>query len=200
MDLFSFNSYKELVKYFINKNKNIRGYSTLLAKAANCNKSYLSQVLNSNVHLTQDHVYGLASYWNLSDDETDFFFGLLNFEKAGSSSLKKYYRRKIRELRIRNEKLKRKIKAEVSFSETHQIKYYSSWLYPAIHVIVGIPEYQETESIAKILNIDIKMALSILNDLSNMSLIEEKGNIWRMSKKNLHIPHDSIMSTSGHIN
>ncbi|MFX5793268.1 hypothetical protein ABTD98_19565, partial [Acinetobacter baumannii] len=48
-----------------------RGLRKQLAAAAGCQFSYFSQALHERVHLTEEHLAGIASFLRLKDAETE---------------------------------------------------------------------------------------------------------------------------------
>jgi len=65
-NVFNHLDYKDFLKIQIEENHEAYGYKSRLAKAANCQKSFLSQVLNSHIHLTPEHAVGLCQFWKFS--------------------------------------------------------------------------------------------------------------------------------------
>lgn len=200
MNIFNHNSYRAVIKEFIKNNKNIRGYHSNLAKAAGCSKSYLSQTLNSHIQLTADHAYGIASLWQLNEDETEYFLALIQYERASSLQLKKYYEKKMNKLKNKNQNLKRIIKSTENISNDLQMNYYSSWLYPSLHVLVSIPEFQTEQNISREMKLPIDHIHKLLIDLEQMGYIKKVDGKWLMTNKSIHAPEESLVCKFNHIN
>src|SRR5262249_55560726 len=66
-----------------------KGMRKQLATVAGCQPSYLSQALHGRVHLTEDHLAGIAEFLQLKADEAEFLLLLLREERAGTSVLRR---------------------------------------------------------------------------------------------------------------
>lgn len=71
------------------------GYKTRLAVAAGCQKSYISQVLAGIHPLQVEHMCGLAEFWKATETELEYLINLVSYERAGTSGLRNYYRRRL---------------------------------------------------------------------------------------------------------
>ena len=73
MNIFSYLNDKEFLNDLIEKNQSVRGYQTKLSEGVRCSRSFLSQVIHSNVDLTLEHIANLAEYISLNteEDKTD---------------------------------------------------------------------------------------------------------------------------------
>ena len=178
-----------------------RGYRRRLADAAGCHTSFISQVLNSPVHLTPDHGAGIARFWGLSEDETEYFLALVHLERSASKSFREFLAAKIARLREQNASLARRLKARREISEEHRVRYYSSWLYSAAHILLTIPSMGTSEAVASKLKIEASHARQILDTLAEMGLARrtEKG-VWQATGSDVHVPGDSPLSVTNHCN
>src|SRR5436309_16129314 len=87
--LFTYTSYKAYLIDRIEQNKDLRGYQSQLARAAGCQRSFLSQVLNGKFDLSREHAAELSRFWGLDPLETEYFIGLVDLARAGSGHLRK---------------------------------------------------------------------------------------------------------------
>lgn len=167
--IYSYTSYKE---YLRDVTKALgRGATSLLAEAAGCNRTYISQALTSKVQLTVDHIVGIAGFLKLSDEEADFLILLNLHERATSKKTEAAIEKRMNKIIHEELNLSKQItkKNETSeISETQKNKYYASWKYAAVHIATSVKELQNTKGVAKKLNISEKEAMMILNDLVEM--------------------------------
>lgn len=89
-NIYEFTSYQDYLKKVILDNKSIRGFQTKMAVAANCQTSYLSQVLKSEKELTPDHGIKISQFLKLSLPHTRYFLCLISYSRAGSPELKDF--------------------------------------------------------------------------------------------------------------
>ncbi len=140
--IFTYDDYKTYLWDKVNENKHVRGYKTSLARAAQFQQSFLSHVLHSEVHITPDHAYGLAQFWNFTTLEKEYFLLIVNLERVASPSYKKHLLERKTEIRAQHADITKRMKAKSIDNAEVQSIYYSSWLWAALHFLVTIPKYQ----------------------------------------------------------
>lgn len=184
--------YLEIINEKIELNKAVIGYKTLMAKACGCQKSYLSQVLRGQTHLTLDHGYGLSDFFQLTELEKEYFLTLLQIQRSGSLEFKNYLEGKLKDLRKKNDDFASKFKSNAPTTNSeHLSKYYSNWHYNAIHMICGIEEFRSVEAIAKKLKLSEKLVQTTLEELQEMGLVKKENHLWINTDNYLHLPKES---------
>jgi transcriptional regulator with XRE-family HTH domain len=98
--LFEYREYKTLIRAFIRANHAVYGYQSKMAKAAGCQRSFLSQVLNGTVHLTPEHAVRIAGFWQLDAAGTDFFVTLVMLGRAGNEELRSYLSGRLDQIQV----------------------------------------------------------------------------------------------------
>lgn len=193
-NLYSSIDYKELIKAEIHANQGQRGYQSLLAKAADCQTSFFSQVLNGHTHLTPDQASGITEFWELDSLATEYFLTSVNLGRASKKHYQKFLQNKLEKLRDENETITRRVKAGEIDSD-FEANYYSVWFRGAIHMILTIPEFQDVDSIAKRLNLSHTLVQNEVLNLQKMGLAESKdNNQWNITKKQIHLNPKSSLS------
>ena len=200
MSPFLFQDYKEFLKAQVKAHQSHRGYRSLLAEAAGCQLSFLSQVLHSHVHLTPDQAAGLAKYWGLDSDERDYFLELVHLGRASSRTLREIQHKRLEELRRKREDLAQRFKKPAALGLEHQAQYYGSWHFSAIHMILTIPEFQAPEAIAKRLSLSREIVQDALEKLAQMDLAVRKGDLWQAVPKDIHLARTSAFTSMNHMN
>lgn len=161
--------------------------------------SYLSRILNHSTHLTPDQAAGLCEFWDFSSDETNYFLGLVNFERAGSPRLQKHIATEIATLKKRNETLGRRLSA-IQVNEKEENVYYSSWHFAAVHLSLTIADTRTARRIADRLSIPLEQVRATLETLSSLGLVTRSGETWTPTKQNVHLSNDSWMASINHVN
>ena len=175
MDVFRFDDYKDCLRAFVAESEK-RGAQSSLAGAAGCQRAYISQVLNGPVHLTLDQGAGISVFWRCTEIEADYFLELINYARAGTEALRQVSRRRQRDLRRRNADLSKKFAKATSDEGELTHRYYSSWHYIAIHVLVSIPSVRTPEKIAARLAMPVPMVETALRDLQQMGVVGKTKN------------------------
>ncbi len=168
--------------------------------AAGCQRAYLSQVLNSEVHLTPDHAAGLAEYFGGSSNERDYFLELVNHARAGGPILKKIIQERLRKLKAKNESVTGRLSKPKIDKSDFQIMYYSSWYFSAIHILITISKFRTISAIAERLNLSRNIVSSALLFLAEAGLAEKRGESWNAISFDLHLPSNSPLSSINHHN
>lgn len=198
MDVFLFDDYKDFLRSSIAENKQ-RGAQSLLADAAGCQRAFISQVLNSHIHLTMDHAAGIASYLNFSELETDYFVELVAMARAATESMRKLIFRRLKDLRRRRADLTEKF-SKASSGDLHTL-YYSSWHWMAIHVLTSITQFQTASAISEHLGIPLVKTEEILSGLLKMGILEKsKSGRWSPTAKDIFLSRSSPMTFTNHWN
>lgn len=202
-NVYEYTSYKDYLKELINESSE-RGFSSRLAESANCQKSYFSHALNGKAHLLPDHIYGISSYLKLSQDEGSYLQLILDYERATSLNYQKHLLNRIHDRQsewkdLKNRLTKKSLPSEDTAAAPHQY-YYSNYLYGAIHIAVSIPNLQDLKSLSGYFMLPERTIESVLIQLLQMGLVENKGKKWFWKSGDLHLPKDSPWINTHHNN
>lgn len=199
MNLFDAEDYKSYIRDKVKENGAKRGYHSALSRAAGCKSSYLSLVLNGSAHLTLDHAAGLCVFWEFTDLETEYYFALINHNRASTNILAERTKKQLNALRKRKLSLSQQIDSKSLVGSEHVVRYYSAWFFSAIHMLVGIPSYSRPEPIAKRLKMPTDKVIETLEFLQEMNLVKlSNSGQWQRLESDLHLPDDSIHMSTGH--
>ncbi len=190
-------TYREVLHAQIRKNPQ-RGYKGELAVAMRIHSSYLTRVISGDVHLTPDQAADLAGFWKLSERETRAFLLLVMRERAGSPALRKSLDQQLAEIRAQDTKLSTQIEVEEGVEDDHSL-YYSSWHYPAIHVLLLNPLTRSAEKLSSMLQLPRNVVLTALAELVRMRLAEKtSGTEWRPIVRDMHLPDQEMWAPINH--
>jgi uncharacterized protein (TIGR02147 family) len=199
MSVYAFSSYKAFLKAQI-ASQDEWGTLTRLARAAGCQRPYLSRVLSQEAHLTPAQAYALARFWKLDSDATEYFLGLLEMERAGSPEYRDYWGRKNAELKRKHENLSRVVERTVAPSDERDLIYYSGWQWTAVHILTSIPDFQTEKAISEKLSLPITQVRQILQTLEKWGSVRHEKGRWKFGAREQHISKDSPLSVFHHAN
>jgi uncharacterized protein (TIGR02147 family) len=201
LNLFEFNDYKSYLNEKISYEASLdRGFRTRLCEHVQCQPSYLSQVLNGKPEFTLEQAHRLNQFFFHDSLETRFFLLLVERSRAGTKELKQFFSEQILEIKKTRSSLKQRLKKTEDISKEDQDKYYSTWFYSAIYVIISIPEFQSIPYIAGRFNLPEELVREVISFLEDSGLIQKKDGIYHVTKKRLHLDRDSIFIQRHHIN
>lgn len=196
MDIYQFKDYKSFIIKKIQDNAHIKGYRSQLALAAGCGRSFMSQALNSHIHLTLDHGAGLCEFWDLDNERTDYFLDLMNFERAASRPLRKSLQKRLDAQRAASRRVgKRPMESEALSAGLKEALYYSSWHTAAVHVLTTVPGYQTVRAIAQRLELPSSLVERTLRDLESIGLVQMEKDKWVVKGGSVHLPKASPLSS-----
>jgi uncharacterized protein (TIGR02147 family) len=199
MRIFEFTDYKSYAQGKVAESKGVRGYRSMLAEAAGCKKSFISQVLGSHVHFTPDHAANLSLFWGHSEAESRYFLDLVLLARAGSPALRAIIHDRIEKARIEQQDLGKRIQwKEISSSEVRAV-YYSSWYWTAVHVITGIRRYQTPLAIADRLELPLPVVESALELLAEWKIVRKVKDRWECTEDQVHLPRSSPHAEAFHL-
>ncbi|MEN0058979.1 MAG: DUF4423 domain-containing protein [Bdellovibrio sp.] len=191
MNIFQKGHYTDIIKDNLKLNSTIRGYQSRLAEAAGVHNSYLSRVVNGQVHLTPDQAALLCAFWKLNTDEADFFMAQVNLARAGTKELKAILKRQLDEIRKKHEDLTSRFVDAKMLEASGQGLYYSAWYYSAIHFLLMIPGYQTVEALSQRLHLPPALTDASLQTLVILGMAKAEGKKWSAVISNLHMSSSS---------
>jgi plasmid maintenance system antidote protein VapI len=204
VQIFSYISYK---KYLLNQlfEQEGRGALSRLAETIGCQRSYLSRVINKDLHLTMDQAYLAAQFFQLNKNETEYFMCLVELDRCANKKYREFLQQKLLGLRQRLESLSDRT-SRVVYQPTQNedaarmTKYFSHWAWSAIHFLSSSRNYQTVEKIAHKLNLNEDFVKDIALGLKQNEMVEYDGKIIRYKGGDFHIPKESVFNYLHHQN
>lgn len=198
--VFTFKDYKTFLKACIREGQPKWGYVSKMADMAGCQRSYLSRVLNSEVHLTPDHLYNIGRFLALNDSESEYLLNLLESERASLPEYRSRIDKKLAKLKIDHENLQNKVKRPAAPFSEREFIYYSDWIFSALHIIVSIPQFQTSRAIAEHLHLPVKDVEARLQILKQWNLVKYENRKWLFGGSELHVQKNSPLVSLHHNN
>src|ERR1035437_10098047 len=99
--IFDFSDYREYLLYRVGPKTQRLGIKSGIAKALNCQPTFISQVLASRSEFNLEQGERVSGYLGLTSDETRFFLLLIQRTRAGTQGLKRIIDEQIQEQLIK---------------------------------------------------------------------------------------------------
>jgi uncharacterized protein (TIGR02147 family) len=197
---FSFDDYREYLKFRLPTKGQERGLRSRLAEALHCQSAYVSQVLSGDSHFSLEHGSLVSRFLGHSELEAEYFLMLLHEARAGTKELVEFYQRKRREVLEKYEVIAERIKVKTGLSAEDQMTYYSAWYYAAVHVMLTVPRLQTPGEIAKYLQLPLAQVQKVLEFLESVGMAIEENEKYRCGEARIHLGKDSPMISKHHSN
>lgn len=176
-----------------------RGALSRAAEFLNCQRSFLSRIMNSKMQVTPDLAFKLCMHWRLSMNEREYFQTLVEMERAVDPSYAAHLREKLKAMKETHESLSDRSKRPEP-TGSHDILYFSAWHWTAIHFLTSIQEFQSLESIATRLHLPEQFVRERLEQLAAWGFVNKTGNRWEYKGGEFHLPKDSPLVILHHQN
>lgn len=185
INIFQNNNYKSIMRLCL-RGKNRRGALSRAAEEMNCQRSYLSRVMNSKMDLTMDQAFVLCRHLKFTPDEREYFICLLEHDRASDKTYREYLNEKVKKLRSQQENIGRIISRTETTPDNSGL-YFSTWYYCAIHLLTSSPKYQTREAIATKLELPQSIVSEVLQQLLKWGAITNKFNKWEYKQGEFHL-------------
>ena len=199
MPIWLFRDYKDVIRNQQTLNMKIRGYQRQMAAAMGCQPAFVSQVINTHVHLTPDQAMALAEFFGLNALEGDYFLNLVMLARAATPRYRAYLTEKGSVIAAKLADVAT-VRSRPTLNGESEIRYYARWFYSAIHILITIPEYRQTDAIARRLNLPRPLVSDALNELKAMGLAAEEDGTYSAINDNIHVGKGSPLLTINHLN
>jgi len=198
--VFGAKTYVEFISHCIATSLKSRGSIKALAERIQCHPTFISQVVRHKAHFNHEQAVRFCSYYQLTEDEAEFFIDLLNHDRAGTPEAKKHFQKIIDRKLLDRKSLQKRAKIVSALRAEQEVRYLASWVPCAVHAAIQIPDYNSPEKVARTLGLDINLTLETLSTLQQLGLIEEEKGRWVATQESLHIGKDSPLSSTYHTN
>lgn len=168
-----------------------RGFKSKFAHTLQVSSTMISFVLKGKKLLTLEQACDLAEFMGLSEAETDYFFLLVEYDRAGHHRLKQKLLRKINAAQKESKRLASRVKKDIDLSEELKATYYSSWVYTGLRNLVAAGEFKDVRSMARRLNLSQVAVTEALQFLLENRLCIEKGGLIEVGPAYTHVDADS---------
>jgi uncharacterized protein (TIGR02147 family) len=202
MNLFETKSVRAFLKDKIERlPRRGRGEASRIAKHLGISSTLMSHILSGARQLTVEQGELVTDYFSFSALETDFFLFQLQFERAGTSRLQAYWRKKLEKVRAESKILVNRIERERVFTESEKAVFYSSAIYSAVRLYTSTHDRgRALDEISRRFSLSRAHAGKIIAFLMESGLVEERGGYFRMGPQSTHLEKDSPHVVKHHTN
>lgn len=175
MNIYEQDSYKKIIRYLGKDGpKPIKGFYRKLSEHLNTHPTYVSQVLSGDKDFSEEQMIATCDFLGMNDKELDYLLLVFKYERAGSPRLRDIYQQKVSQVR-KETILKGRRENEKELSEAQLVKFYSSWIYSAVHMLTTLEKKPDVSAVEKRFGLNRQQAQGILSFLVQCGLAIEKS-------------------------
>jgi uncharacterized protein (TIGR02147 family) len=168
-----------------------RGLKGRLAEAASISSTLISLILKGDKHLALEQASDIADFIGLSENETDYFFLLVELGRAGNFKLQQKLKRKIKALQDEAKKISKRVKKDIELSEDLKAIYYSNWVYTGVRNLIAIPGYNNPRTISEKLHLPLPVVNKVIDFLLETGLCVLKNGQLTYGPAHTHLESES---------
>lgn len=180
--------------------KGARGHKTQIATAMSVQPTYISQVLQESAHLSLEQAEAANNFLNHTAQESHFFMLLLQKDRAGTKTLREYFKKQLDEILKSRMVLIERLGKSQQLAEKDRSWYYSSWVPSAVHIATTVPTLRTIELISTALQMPSEKVLEALERLEEMGLVRKEGFEFYPGLQEIRLGKDSHYILKHHTN
>ena len=200
MQVFSYNHYKLYLRECFPAQGEKRGLRRALAKDIGCGPGFISQVLNGDLHFSQEQAILATYFLKLTDEERDFFLIMVNRDRSGNEKLRTHYEAKMKSILRKREEIKTRISDLKVTPKVIANEYYSHWKYTAVHMAARISAYAKEDTIGSFLGLSESEVTQAVNLLIRGGFLTRKGSSLIATDRRIHLSKSSDHLERHHVN
>ncbi len=200
MDIFDSSDCATFMSYALKgeRDRVKRGELSKLAEHMACHVSYLSQVLKGERHCSLEQGLRFCQWKNLSEIQTQFFMAQLSYERAGTQSLKLYYKNAKDEIKRKATRIKEQVETKMLDGDSI---FFSSLRLQLIHAMTQLEKVNTLQEFSNFSGWDEGQISESLQTLKSLGLVKEaKPGSWQATHNFLHIDRSQTGYSQFHQN
>lgn len=201
VDIFEFKDYRLYLSGWLEEARTLKKSNlSRLAESIGVHTSFLAHVLKGSKNLSFEQAAEMSDAIGHTAHEREFFYALLQIERAGTVKLRKYWQEKRDAIKKEREGLRSRMGAHHELTDRERAVFYSSWIYVAIFVSTDIEGGQTLEQIAERFHLTRAKAQEILEFLVKTGICVLEGARYKMGTNRIYVPNDSPLVVKHHTN
>lgn len=157
-------------------------------------------MLAKKADLSLEQAESMTRFLKLNEFDSHFFLLQVSKNKAGTLQLQRFFSQQIENHLSQRKELEDRIRPSQTISENDQAKFYSHWIFSAIHVAASIPKYQNRDNLLKLFSMEPTKLDEILNFLLKIGIIKKSKDGFITGSNHIHVGKDSPNLIRHHIN
>ena len=200
MRLWDFTDYRGYLLEKLGPDGSRTGLRKQLAAAIPVHTTFVSQVLKGRAEFSLEQTEAINSFFEHTTDEGEYFLLLVMKDRAGSDKLRERFSRRIQVMRDERLNIQRRLDVTDAISEKDREKFYSSFVYGAVHVLTGIPQFKTIDALADALKLSKARVREIAEFMLRLGVLNEKDGELSPGPQHVHLGNESELILKHHAN
>lgn len=200
MSIWDFTSYRDYLREKLGADGARTGQRKRLAEAIPVHTTFVSQVLKGRAEFSLEQSESINLFFGHTEDEGEYFILMVLKDRAGSSQLSARFERKLQAMRDARLNISKRLDANSQISVQDRERFYSSYVYGAVHVLTGIPQFKTPAALAEALRITRPQIQEIVEFMLRIGVLKEEAGALRPGSQHVHLGNDSELILKHHSN
>jgi uncharacterized protein (TIGR02147 family) len=198
--LYRFTDYRDFMETELRQRPR-RGFGQLgrLAKHLKVHPTLVSQVFRRRKDFSLEQAALTASFFGLSEKDTDYFLTQVQYQRAGNAALREIFQRRLDEHRQRYPGMESQARAGHRMAEQEAV-FYSDWSFAAIRQILATKPGMTVAALTERLALPAEEITRALAFLVRQGLVVAAGKGYRIGPASTHLSSQSPWVRVHHIN
>jgi uncharacterized protein (TIGR02147 family) len=200
MLIWDFTDYRSYLMEKLGLEGSRTGLRKKLADSIPVHTTFVSQILKGRADFSLEQAESINTFFDHTDDEGEYFILLLMKDRAGTGRLKTRFERKIQTLRDERINIKKRLEIESAVTQQDRERFYSSYLYGAVHVLAAIPKYKTAAALSEALRIPRVQIQEIIEFMLRIGVLKESEGLFAPGLNHVHLGNESELILKHHAN
>lgn len=200
MSIWDFTDYRSYLMEKLGSEGSRTGLRKKLADSIPVHTTFVSQVLKGRADFSLEQAESINMFFEHTEDEGEYLILLLMKDRASTGKLKTRFERKIQALRDGRINIKTRLQIDSSITQQDRERFYSSYLYGAVHVLAAIPKYKTAADLSEALRMPRAQLQEIIEFMLRIGVLKESEGLLSPGLNHVHLGNDSELILKHHAN
>ncbi len=197
--VFQFKTYKSFLENLLTNPEN-RGLMSQICRKIDCQRSYLSRVLNTKLQLTPDYAFKISQALRLKPEEQEYFLLLVDWDRCQDTGLRQYLQVRLNKLKSEQSEVRDKVQRPQPKQGIDETLYFSAWYWSAIHLWCSLPGSHTVASVSRKFSLPESVTETCLETLTAAGFLERTIKGYKYLTGAMHVDRRSPLAHWNHLN
>lgn len=171
-----------------------------LAEHIPVHTTFVTQVMKGRADFSLEQAESVNEFFGHGEAEGEYFLLMVMHERAGTKTLKKRFAQKIEAMRSERLNVERRLGTTDTISDKDRERFYSSYLYGAVHVLTSLPAFRQVEYISQALRLPKSRVQEIVDFCLRIGVLKIENGLLGPGSSHIHLGNQSELVLRHHQN